>query len=87
MLIRSIVVPIRQAVAVAEQVAAVTPGKPIRSHGTDETARLLKALSAMQTSLRETLQLISGTSTAIGGGCAQMNQNTRRFRSAATTTQ
>jgi methyl-accepting chemotaxis protein len=78
LLIRSIVVPIRQAVAVAEQVAAGDLSKPIHSHGSDETARLLKALSAMQTSLRETLQLISGTSTQLAAAALQMNQNTRQ---------
>jgi methyl-accepting chemotaxis protein len=54
MLIRSIVAPIRQAVDVAEQVAAGDLSTPISSHGTDETGRLLTALSIMQTSLRET---------------------------------
>jgi methyl-accepting chemotaxis protein len=38
MLIRSIVAPIRQAVDVAEQVAAGDLSTPISSHGTDETA-------------------------------------------------
>ncbi|MCP1443320.1 methyl-accepting chemotaxis protein [Pseudomonas sp. GGS8] len=78
LLIRSIVMPIRQAVEVAEQVAAGDLSQPIRSLGADETARLLKALSAMQTSLRETLQLISGTSTQLAAAALQMNQSTQQ---------
>ncbi|AAY94599.1 methyl-accepting chemotaxis protein [Pseudomonas protegens] len=76
LLIRSIVVPIRQAVSVAEQVAAGDLGRPIHSEGSDETARLLKALARMQASLRETLQLISSTSTQLAAAAQQMSQST-----------
>lgn len=76
LLIRSIVVPIRQAVQVAEQVARGDLGSPIVSHGNDETARLLKALASMQYSLRDTLQLISGTSTQLASAAQQMSQRT-----------
>ncbi|AZC65870.1 methyl-accepting chemotaxis protein [Pseudomonas chlororaphis] len=76
LLIRSIVVPIRQAVQVAEQVARGDLGSPIVSHGNDETARLLKALASMQHSLRDTLQLISGTSTQLASAAQQMSQRT-----------
>ncbi|CAN7245207.1 methyl-accepting chemotaxis protein [Pseudomonas sp. LjRoot277] len=78
LLIHSIVVPIRQAVKVAEQVATGDLSTPIQSHGSDETARLLKALSVMQTSLRETLQLISATSTQLAAAAGQMNQSTQQ---------
>ncbi|MDP9530017.1 methyl-accepting chemotaxis protein [Pseudomonas protegens] len=78
LLIRSIVVPIRQAVAVAEQVAAGDLGRPIHSEGRDETARLLKALASMQASLRETLQLISSTSTQLAAAAQQMSQSTHQ---------
>ncbi|MGZ0785602.1 methyl-accepting chemotaxis protein [Pseudomonas saponiphila] len=78
LLIRSIVGPIRQAVAVAEQVAAGDLGRPIHSAGSDETARLLKALASMQASLRETLQLISSTSTQLAGAAQQMSQSTHQ---------
>ncbi|WP_456301879.1 methyl-accepting chemotaxis protein [Pseudomonas protegens] len=76
LLIRSIVVPIRQAVSVAEQVAAGDLGHPIHCEGSDETARLLKALARMQASLRETLQLISSTSTQLAAAAQQMSQST-----------
>ncbi|VVQ13013.1 hypothetical protein PS918_05542 [Pseudomonas fluorescens] len=76
LLIRSIVVPIRQAVAVAEQVAAGDLGTPIHSQGGDETARLLSALSIMQGSLRETLQRISEASTQLAAAAGQMNHST-----------
>jgi methyl-accepting chemotaxis protein len=78
LLIRSIVVPIRQAVGVAEQVAAGDLSWPIHSEGSDETARLLKALASMQTSLRETLQLISSTSTQLAAAAQQMSQSTHQ---------
>ncbi|OXR29122.1 methyl-accepting chemotaxis protein [Pseudomonas umsongensis] len=76
LLIRSIVAPIRQAVAVAEQVAAGDLGTPIHSQGGDETARLLTALSIMQTSLRETLQRISTASNQLNAAAEQMQQST-----------
>lgn len=76
LLIRSIVVPIRQAVRVAEQVADGDLSTPIHSQGPDETARLLRALASMQNSLRDTLQLISGTSNQLNGAAQQMSQNT-----------
>ncbi|KAF0866985.1 methyl-accepting chemotaxis protein [Pseudomonas sp. LD120] len=78
LLIRSIVVPIRQAVGVAEQVAAGDLSRPIHSAGRDETARLLKALASMQASLRETLQLISSTSTQLAAAAQQMSQSTHQ---------
>ncbi|BAO64706.1 methyl-accepting chemotaxis protein [Pseudomonas protegens Cab57] len=78
LLIRSIVVPIRQAVSVAEQVAAGDLGRPIHCEGSDETARLLKALARMQASLRETLQLISSTSTQLAAAAQQMSQSTHQ---------
>ncbi|MGH8385765.1 MAG: methyl-accepting chemotaxis protein [Pseudomonas sp.] len=78
LLIRSIVLPIRQAVEVAEQVAAGDLSTPIQSHGADETARLLTALASMQTSLRETLQRISAASTQLGTAAEQMNQSTHQ---------
>jgi methyl-accepting chemotaxis protein len=78
LLIRSIVVPIRQAVDVAEQVAAGDLSTPIRSHGADETGRLLAALSIMQSSLRETLQRISAASTQLAAAANQMKQSTHQ---------
>jgi len=76
LLIRSIVMPIRQAVRVAEQVADGDLSAPIQSQGPDETARLLRALASMQNSLRDTLQLISDTSNQLNGAAQQMSQNT-----------
>ncbi len=76
LLIRSIVIPIRQAVRVAEQVAIGDLSSPIQSQGSDETARLLKALASMQASLRDTLQSISSTSTQLAAAAQQMSQST-----------
>ncbi|EPL10155.1 methyl-accepting chemotaxis protein [Pseudomonas sp. CF161] len=76
LLTRSIVGPIRQAVGVAEQVAAGDLSQTIDSHGKDETARLLRALASMQGSLRDTLQSISGTSTQLTAAAQQMSHST-----------
>ncbi|MEX5746739.1 methyl-accepting chemotaxis protein [Massilia sp. X63] len=48
---RSITVPLRAAVAVAEQVAAGDLGQRIAAHGRDETGQLMRALGAMNDSL------------------------------------
>lgn len=76
LLTRSIVGPIRQAVGVAEQVAAGDLSQTIESRGKDETARLLRALASMQGSLRDTLQSISGTSTQLTAAAQQMSHST-----------
>jgi methyl-accepting chemotaxis protein len=81
LLIRSIVTPIRQAVRIAEQVAHGDLTTPIQTTGNDETARLLKALAIMQSNLRETLQLISGTSTQLASAADQMSHNTQQDNS------
>ena len=52
--------------------------RPIHCEGSDETARLLKALARMQASLRETLQLISSTSTQLAAAAQQMSQSTHQ---------
>jgi len=77
-LIRSIVGPIRQAMHIAEQVASGDLTSTPSSHGSDETARLLKALASMQDSLRETLQMISGTSGRLADTAGRMNRSTEQ---------
>ncbi|WP_338522574.1 methyl-accepting chemotaxis protein [Pseudomonas batumici] len=78
LLIRSIVGPIRQAMHIAEQVASGDLTSTPHSHGNDETARLLKALASMQDSLRETLQMISGTSGRLADTAGRMNRSTEQ---------
>lgn len=59
LLTRSIVVPLGEAVRVAEQVARGDLTHEIRSAGCDEPALLLAALGQMQSSLRATIQEIA----------------------------
>jgi methyl-accepting chemotaxis protein len=70
LLIRSIVVPLAEAVRVTQIVAAGDLTKTIEVQGKDEPARLLESMKAMQASLRETIQNISDSSTHPAGlGC------------------
>ena len=57
---RSITAPIREAVAVAEKVAAGDLSSRIVVHGRDETAQLMRALSAMNDSLAEIVGRVRG---------------------------
>jgi methyl-accepting chemotaxis protein len=59
---RSITVPIREAVAVAEKVAAGDLTSRVVAHGRDETGQLMRALGSMTTSLAEIVGRVrSGT--------------------------
>ncbi len=72
-LTRSIVVPIRQAVEVTEVVAAGDLTRTFSVTGKDEPARLLRALSGMQTQLRETIQGIGNSSTQLASAAEELN--------------
>ncbi len=63
-LTRSIVVPLADAVAVAERVATGDLTQEIRVTGRDEPALLLRALSRMQGSLRDTIRKIAARPTS-----------------------
>lgn len=76
LLIRSIVQPLQQAVAVAERVAQGRLSQAIPLSGRDEAARLLEALAHMQDSLRDTLTLIVGASGQLSQSCHEMTQAT-----------
>jgi methyl-accepting chemotaxis protein len=72
-LTRSIVVPIRQAVEITEVVAAGDLTRTFSVTGKDEPARLLRALSGMQTQLRETIQSIGNSSTQLASAAEELN--------------
>ncbi|BAN48346.1 methyl-accepting chemotaxis protein [Metapseudomonas resinovorans] len=76
LLTRSIVGPIRDAVAVAERIAEGDLSQPVRVRGEDETGRLLGALARMQQGLRDTLELIAGSSRQLAGAAEQMSRGT-----------
>ncbi|MDD0973717.1 methyl-accepting chemotaxis protein [Pseudomonas sp. TNT2022 ID681] len=76
LLTRSIVKPIDEALHAAEQIAEGNLTQPIRAEGTDEAARLLKAMAKMQDKLRDTLQLISGSATQLASAAEELNSVT-----------
>ncbi|AOE85076.1 methyl-accepting chemotaxis protein [Pseudomonas sp. TCU-HL1] len=76
LLTRSIVGPIREAAAVAERIAEGDLSRPVGSRGQDETGRLLAALSRMQQGLRDTLELIAGSSRQLASAAEQMGRGT-----------
>jgi len=76
LLTRSIVKPIEEALKCAEQVADGDLTHVIRAEGTDEAARLLRAMSRMQEKLRDTLQLIAGSATQLASAAEELNSVT-----------
>ena len=73
LLIRSIVVPLAEAVRVTEVVAAGDLPKTIDVQGKDEPARLLESMKAMQVSLRKTIQSISDSSNQLASAAEELN--------------
>lgn len=84
-LTRSIVQPIREALAVAQTIASGDLTTPIHHKGRDEPAQLLEALSAMQQNLRSTIQGISESSQQLASSAEEMSavmeQSTRGLQS------
>ncbi len=76
LLTRSIVVPIDQALAAAEQIAEGNLTRPIHVEGRDEAARLLIAMEKMQNKLRDTLQRIAGSATQLASAAEELNSVT-----------
>ena len=76
LLTRSIVKPIDEALRAAEQVADGDLTHSIHAEGTDEAARLLRAMSRMQDKLRDTLQLIAGSATQLASAAEELNSVT-----------
>ncbi|MDF0729658.1 methyl-accepting chemotaxis protein [Pseudomonas entomophila] len=73
LLTRSIVVPLADAVAVAERVATGDLTHDIRVVGRDEPALLLGALARMQQSLRETIRKIAGSSDQLASASEELH--------------
>ena len=76
LLTRSIVVPLADAVAVAERVATNDLTQNIRVQGQDEPALLLAALARMQSSLRDTLRKISASSDQLASASEELHSVT-----------
>ncbi len=73
LLTRSIVTPLRKAVEVAQTIASGNLTTVIKDAGKDEPARLLGALSAMQTNLRQTIQHIAGSATQLASAAEELS--------------
>ncbi|HDS1737898.1 methyl-accepting chemotaxis protein [Pseudomonas sp. BP8] len=73
LLTRSIVVPLAEAVAVAERVATGDLTRQIQVRGRDEPALLLGALSRMQDSLRDTLRQIAASSDQLASASEELH--------------
>jgi len=73
LLTRSIVVPLADAVAVAERVATGDLTQDIQVTGRDEPALLLRALSRMQASLRDTLRKIAASSDQLASASEELH--------------
>ncbi|MEH6389502.1 MULTISPECIES: methyl-accepting chemotaxis protein [Pseudomonas] len=70
---RSIVSPIRQAVQISEVIATGNLTHNFKVEGKDEPARLLMALSAMQSQLRDTIRGIANSSTQLASAAEELN--------------
>ena len=73
LLTRSIVTPLRKAVQVAETIAGGNLTSVIEDNGNDEPARLINALSTMQTNLRQTIQHIAGSATQLASAAEELS--------------
>ncbi|MGE8467747.1 methyl-accepting chemotaxis protein [Pseudomonas putida] len=72
-LTRSIVVPLADALAVAERVATGDLTQDIKVTGRDEPALLLRALGRMQESLRDTLRKIAASSDQLASASEELH--------------
>jgi methyl-accepting chemotaxis protein len=73
LLTRSIVNPLTRAVRAAEDIASGDLTRPIEVDGKDEAAQLLRALTTMQRNLRQTIELISGSSTQLASAAEELS--------------
>jgi methyl-accepting chemotaxis protein len=73
LLTKSIVNPLSRAVRAAEDIAEGNLTRPIAVDGNDEPARLLEALVVMQKNLRQTIELISGSSTQLASAAEELS--------------
>jgi methyl-accepting chemotaxis protein len=73
LLTRSIVAPLSRAVSAAQEIATGNLTKLIQIDGDDEATRLLEALVIMQKSLRETIEMISGSATQLASAAEELS--------------
>ncbi|MFB4392112.1 methyl-accepting chemotaxis protein [Pseudomonas sp. LS_2] len=73
LLTRSIIVPLADAVVVAERVATGDLTRDIQVVGRDEPAQLLRALAAMQDNLRQTIRKIAASSDQLASASEELH--------------
>ncbi|KAF0866205.1 HAMP domain-containing protein [Pseudomonas sp. LD120] len=73
LLTRSIVTPLNKALNAAEVIAGGNLRQAIEIEGTDEPARLLRALADMQASLRRTIEQIAGSATQLASASEELS--------------
>jgi len=73
LLTRSIVTPLSRAVSAAQEIATGNLTKLIEVDGDDEATRLFEALVIMQKSLRETIEMISGSATQLASAAEELS--------------
>ncbi|BAQ75026.1 histidine kinase, HAMP region, chemotaxis sensory transducer HAMP region: chemotaxis sensory transducer [Pseudomonas sp. Os17] len=73
LLTRSIVTPLNKALNAAEVIAGGNLRQVIEVDGKDEPARLLRALSEMQASLRRTIEQIAGSATQLASASEELS--------------
>ena len=84
MVTRSITVPLRDAVAVAEQVAQGDMTVDIVVNSKDEVGQTLQALQDMVHKLREVVQEITDVSSRVAAGSEEMNASSQQLSQGAT---
>jgi len=72
-LIRSVTLPISDALKVAERIASGDLSEDVLQNGSDEVGRLLYALSKMQDNLHETVSKISDSATQLASASEEMS--------------
>ncbi len=73
LLTRSIVTPLNKALSAAQVIAGGDLRQVIEVDGKDEPARLLRALSEMQASLRRTIEQIAGSATQLASASEELS--------------
>jgi len=73
---RSIVIPVKRAVRLAEKVAAGDLTQPIDVKGKDEIAELAQSLQTMQHNLRDTIRHIASSSMQLASAAEELNMVT-----------
>jgi len=70
---RSLTVPINESLVIAQRIAANDLSQDFNAEGSDEAAKLVKAIATMQSKLRDALALIGDSSTQLAATSEEMH--------------